>query len=472
METIQGTKDVCRLFFKNEKGYSLELTTYQAIIVKTIFFKWPKRSICTATTRAGKSVGVAIGIILVACFRSGEQIRLIAPTGDHTKIVMGYVVDYLLSSEVLSDRLMVDMKGMGVKRLKKELTKKKLKWKNGSEIMSISANISTAGRSAIGWGGSLVVVDEGEQIPKELIVEKIMRMLGDTEDAAIFMIGNPVVYGFMYDKSTEPGWDFLRVDWKQCVAAGRLTKEFVMERKAEMTKNQFKIWYEAEWPDELEDQLFNQRARNNIFAPLTVEEKELLTLEPDEKALGCDVARFGINLTVIYKLERYDNKWFIMEAKSFSKKATTKTTGQIIAWDREENFDRMNVDDPGVGGGVTDQLKESDQTSERTHAFIPGEQPWKLKRTLNTTEIDNNTHFLNKKAFWYEKFAKEAGKGNIRNVDEKNAVVLHDQLKKLRYEFTSFGHMKIVKDEGKSPDFADAVNIALFTPHKFAFAMA
>jgi len=471
MESKAGVKEVCNTIFKNDRGEPLEITDYQAVIIKRIFFKNPKNVVCTASTRAGKSLAMSIGIILLACFRI-EKIRLIAPTVDHTKIVMGYVIQHFLDHEICSSQLMIDTKGMGVERLKKELTKQKMTLKNGSDIMSITANIASEGRSLVGWGGTAIFVDEAEQITAEIMRTKVMRMLGDSPDASIFLIGNPVTHGYMWEKSTDPNWDFMKIDWKMCVAENRMTQEFIDERRDEMTSTEFAIWYAADWPEELEDQLFTQEDLDNIKAPLTSEEKELLTLEADETRLGCDIARFGVDYTVLYKAERYDEVWFLTESKHFEKKNLMETTGNIVKWDMKENFDAINVDDPGLGGGVTDRLKEIDQTTSRTNAFIGGEAPWKMKRKLTKKEEEDNKLYLNKKAFYYKSFESMARKGLVRLADEKNGYRLMNELKKMRYEFTSNGKMKIIDPEDKSPDWADAANIALFKGIRFAFGFA
>jgi len=472
MTTNEGVKDVCRLFFKDDKGQRLEIADYQVLIIKRIFFKYPKKVLCTATTRAGKSLGVAIGYVLLASFGNGEKIRLIAPTQEHTKIVMGYIISHLFDSKVITDRLLHDRKGLGVERLKREMSRQKLTFKDGNEIMSITANITGTGRSLVGWGGTAIGVDEGEQISAEIMRTKVMRMLGDSPDSSIFMIGNPVTHGYMWEKSTDPGWLRMRVNHKDCITAGRMTQEFVDEREAEMTANEFKIWYEAEWPDELQDQLFTQEDLSNMFAPLTKEELKLFKGKPDKKVLGVDVARYGNDLSVMFKALLYGDKWFIVSSKKFAKKSLMATTGQVTDWHKNEKFDRINIDDGGLGGGVTDRLKELPETRSKTNAFIAGENPWKLKRKLTKKEEEDNKQFLNKKAFYYRKFETLARKGLVRVIDKDNAQILHDQLKKMRYEFTSSGALRVIDPEDKSPDFADAANIALFTPPGLVFAFA
>ena len=468
LTTKAGVKDICSYLFQNDTGHPLVVTNYQAKIIQKIFFKYPSKIVCTATTRAGKSLGMALGIILLSVFRNGRKVRLIAPTVDHTKIVMGYVIQHILDHPICSNQLMINTKGMGVERLKKELTKHKMTLKNGSEIMSITANISGEGRSLVGWGGTDIFVDEAEQINAEIMRTKVMRMLGDAPDASIFMIGNPVTHGYMYEKSTDPNWDFMHIDWRMCVSEGRLTKEFVEERKEEMISNEFDIWYEALWPDELENQLFTKLDMANFTAPLTEKEIALLKTEPDEKRLGCDIARFGVDLTVLYRLVRYGDTWFFTNSIFFEKQDTMKTTGAIVNWDKDENFDLINVDDSGLGGGVTDRLHEIDQTRGKTIGFVAGESAWNQKevsRKLNVKELDDNKRFLNKKALYYKNLESMCRKGKARLVDEKNRHKLIKELKGILYEHQSNGKMKIT-DPTKSPDFADAAMIGIYSKPK------
>jgi len=469
-----GVVAVCKTLFKAEDGSPMSLTSYQTDIIRNIVFKYPKYSICTASTRAGKSLAVSLGVILLACLKDGEKVRIVAPTYSHTRIVMGYIISHIMDHEFLRSRLLYDVQGLGVERLKKELTKSKLVLRGNSEISALSASVGTgqaSGRALVGWGGTCVVVDEAEQIPEELMRTKVMRMLGDSLDASIFCIGNPVAYGFMYKKSLDKSWAFTKITWRDCVREGRMSEEFVLDRKEEMTSNEFLVWYEADWASELEDQLFSQDSLRFIKAELSDEEKELLGQEPDEKVLGCDIARFGNDLTVLTMFKRYADRWFITRIKSFEKKDTMGTVGEILSWHREENFARINIDDTGVGGGVVDRLRENEDVRSVVFPFIFGELPHKGSN-LSGEELEDNKLFSNKKAFYYRKFSSLAKKGLVRLAVEEHASVLLKQLMMMRYEFQSNGKMKVVDPSDKSPDFADSAMVAFWEGKKFMFDFA
>ena len=70
--------------------------------------------------------------------------------------------------------------------------------------------------------------------------------------------------------------------------------------------------------------------------------------------VGCDVARFGDDFTVLYKRKGLK----VIDRKRFSKQDTMATAYEC--WDMAGRDPSVSivVDDTGVGGGVSDRLKE------------------------------------------------------------------------------------------------------------------
>lgn len=107
---------------------------------------------------------------------------------------------------------------------------------------------------------------------------------------------------------------------------------------------------------------FPSQASDAVLALHTVEAAQARTVDAvvDQQPAGsiviaCDVARYGDDETVI--TTRIGDQ--VRIAKTYIGKATTETTGWIIETARPflPNV-RIVVDDAGVGGGVTDQLRE------------------------------------------------------------------------------------------------------------------
>ena len=451
---IQNPNTLIKRLFKDDRGKPLILADYQNEIVRRIIQRYPRKNLIWSATRAGKSLSFAIGIILLCIIHNGSKVRIIAPTADHTRIIMGYVIQHFFDSDIVASFLNVKVRGMTIERLKEELSKRRLTMRNNSEIQCKSADLMKGGRALIGIGGTDLFIEEAEHIPPDIIKNNIMRMLGDDPESTIHMISNPVKLGYMYEKSMDSNdnsWTEMKIDWKQAVNSGRLTENFINERRAEMTDDDFKMWYNAEYPENIEGVLI---PRKYIEAAV----REIKAVPGDsEHVLGVDVARFGVNLTVMTHVEIIaDGLYIVRDIKSFSKKTTMMTVGEIKNWDLTQNFDRILVDDTGLGGGVTDRLKEFEDISSRVTPFISGESP---------TDGDKSRQeflkkmFINNKVRYYTHLANLFEKGSIIIPDEP---ALKRQLRGMSVETSgSTGKKKIVDPEdGKSPDFADSLMIA------------
>jgi len=434
--------------FKNDKGKPLLLTNYQEEIVKHIIRRYPRKNLTWSATRAGKSLSFAIGIILLCIIHKGSKVRIIGPTTDHCRVIMNYIIQHLLDHESITEELTLDTRGMTAERLKKELSKRRITWKNNSEIMIISADIMQGGRRLIGEGGTDIFIEEAEHIPSSIIRNNVMRMLGDDPDSTIHMITNPVRLGYMYERredQNDDSWNELKVTWQMAVAEGRLTHNFIMQRKAEMTENDFTMWYCAEYPEEIEGALIRRKLVDAAVRDVPKVPGEV------EKVLGVDVARFGADLTVLTWVDIIEKGLHVVrKIRSFPKKDTMQTVGLITDWDADENFNRILIDDTGVGGGVTDRLREFEKQRDKIFPFVSGESP---------DDPDDKTRFINKKVQHYTRLANLFEKKSIIIPEEP---VLVKQLKGMRYEISdSTGKRKVVDPEdGKSPDFADSLMIA------------
>jgi len=168
--------------------------------------------------------------------------------------------------------------------------------------------------------------------------------------------------------------------------------------------------------------------------------------------LGCDVARFGADSSVIMARRR-SGRCDILEVTE--KERETETVGRIIF--HYENFKSMkqepnciNVDDTGLGGGVVDILWErgypvNSIISQEGADELPG---------------DERIRFINKRAQYYWKLRTMFHEGKVAINDWE----LGHELSKITTEkFMSEGKMKISdkdalkKKIGRSPDRADCL---------------
>lgn len=446
---LKDVRLLCRVLFRY-KGKPLELYSYQVPIIERLLFLDKKRVICIANTRAGKSLAVAIGIILCALFNPNKRIIQLAPTYSQARIISGYVAEHLGDHAFIRNSVDMEIDMRDIDRLRREVSRNKITFKNRTSIQILSAE--GAGERLFGFGGDVIVTDESELIKDEVFNTKIMRMLGDNPDSVLFEIGNPLRKNHFYEHFKSAEYTRMHINWRQCVAEGRLTQEFIDEQRGLLTPLEFGILYDAEFQEDTEDTLI---AWKHIQAAM----KRDIALEGNVRTIiGVDVARFGADLTVLFIIRTDGIRYEAVDCKFFGKKPTTFTAGEIIRLDEKHHADEIRIDDAGIGGAVTDMLKANEHTKHRTYPFLAGS-------TSSMTEEDRK-RFLNLKSKSYDHLRRLFEKGLIK-IEEIGR--LPEQLNALRFEFTGSQKMKI-SDSGedetavarKSPDFADALNIACF----------
>jgi phage terminase large subunit len=192
------------------------------------------------------------------------------------------------------------------------------------------------------------------------------------------------------------------------------------------------------------------------------EEPEKLIERP--KTFGLDVARQGTDSTVI-GVRMEDGRYKILEVKE--KLDTTNTIGLMVkiynewtkGWPEHKTKPCVNVDDIGVGGGVTDGLiAEGIPTNG-----INGSEPPDDMVDIGEDEELKPENFLNKRAFAYWRIRRGMQEGQIFIDDED----LANELSKIPLAYTPKGQIKIEnKDKiralmkGASPDRADSMQLA------------
>jgi len=177
--------------------------------------------------------------------------------------------------------------------------------------------------------------------------------------------------------------------------------------------------------------------------------------------IGADIARFGKDKTVIYVLRGKK----VEECVSYDGKDTGFTIGEIQRLcEKYKSVLAVGIDDTGVGGGVTDGLRGF-QTSLGVEPGIVG-----LNFGSKARDFEK---FANKKAeiMWYMRGLFEDGEVGI--LEDGNIV---GDLTSVRYGYTN--DQKIMIEQKKelrkrgipSPDFADALGIALWIAQEYSRA--
>lgn len=178
----------------------------------------------------------------------------------------------------------------------------------------------------------------------------------------------------------------------------------------------------------------------------------------DPIVLVCDVARFGDDETVIGYRKGY--RYRTLERGRGND--TMDTAGRILNYHRKMKAAQIRVDDDGVGGGVTDRLREELEKTGEADIVYPmrgGAAP------MDENPIDG-PRFLNARAEWHWHMKMEFKGGRV-DIDD-NDHELKAQLAQLKIKrWDGSGRIVIEAKEdfkkrvGRSPDDSDTLLYAL-----------
>lgn len=445
--------------------FNFKLAPTQLQIVKDIIFHKVPRISISAMTRYGKSQLIAVAIGLYLMLNRNKKIFFIAPTREQAAILRNYLNDLVLSCPFLLDASDIDTRGSS-ERLKKEVSKSRVTFKNGCEYRVFSAHQDGSGLMGHGVGkdGGFLIIDEATKISREAFA-KIMRMLGDNpEMSQIAELYNPWDRdNKAYEHSIDETWVHYHIDWRTAVKEGRTSEHFVEQQKRELTGIEFEVLYESKFPETSEDSIFrfvdvqNAIELHSEIEPPTEE-------DGFKRIISCDVADKGLDLTVImYGYHNEETGLYILEdIYSEEKSENMQVAGKIIQWANEKGADKINIDTIGVGVGVVSRVREVLGDEITVNACHYGEgvgtagkdtKPHKYEHLIERRSDSAKKRFSNRKAEQFFRLKDLLEEGLIAIPRKKE---LTTELMNMKWELTSSGKIKVVDPE-RSPNFADAL---------------
>lgn len=367
------------------------------------------------------------------------------------------------------------------KWLDKSLVKEVLKWTKTKVYMVgddkrwfATAKTATKPENMQGFHEDhmLIVVDEASGVA-DPIMEAILGTLTG-KDNKLLMCGNPNrLEGVFYD-SHNGDRDKFHTHKVSSMDSKRTSRENI-----EMLLNKYgresdvaRVRIFGDFPKGALDSLISLETVE-CACGCTLPEKEIET--SNILHIGCDVARFGDDKTVI--TPRIAGK--IFQFKKYSKKSTMETAGNVILMCKEymKKYPKLKkcvikVDDTGVGGGVTDRIREVVAEENLPYSVIPvnngasatdeyyanlGSQIWGM---LRDALEENFSHMI---------------QGETVTLEMPNDAEMIKQLASRRQKITSKGKIQLEsKDDMKkrglgSPDIADSVTLAFYEPNTWLY---
>lgn len=312
----------------------------------------------------------------------------------------------------------------------------------------------------------LFIVDEASGVA-DPIMEAILGTLSG-ENNKLLMCGNPTkTSGTFYDSHTADR-KLYKCHTVSSVDSKRTNKENIesLIQKYGWDSNVVRVRVRGEFPDQEDD----------VFIPLSLIEScgsRLYELSEGDLLpniiLGVDVARFGDDETVIYRNAQGKLK-IVAHRRGQDLMATA---GDVVREYRKilKEFPEykcriyVNIDDTGLGGGVTDRLREVKREEKLHRLFVI---------PINAAEkIETDTKAGEEAAAFYNNLTTHMW-ASLKDLLEHKQIVIDDdretfaQVSSRKYIMASNGKVQLErKDDMKkrgldSPDRADAAALSVY----------
>lgn len=326
------------------------ITEGQLRIFWALVFRPALRIQIESCTQYGKSQTVGIACVIIACVQD-EVVSVVAPSDEKAKEIMRYFIQHLGDHPVFSSQLESNTR---LERLRQEESKDRIILREGGGIYTLSVNQRNFGKSiesAMGKGSRIVIVDEAGLVadPTEATIYRMIA--GKGKFAFYCKIGNTFYteppYSHFY--KTSDTYAKIWIDYKQALAEGRYTEEFIKEARG---KPLFRELYECKYPpkDKMDADGFR------FLFPKELVLNAFVDALPDEltgtKVASIDVGRGGDPSAYVERQDKY--LWL----KSTDQVRDLMVTAQQVEQMLEDGANWANIDDTGVGGGVTDRCLE------------------------------------------------------------------------------------------------------------------
>lgn len=405
------------------------------------------------SVRSGQGVGKtgleAITVIWYLCCRPNPKVICTAPTRQQLNDVLWAEIAKWLESSMVKNFL--------------KWTKTKVYMIGSEERWFATARTATKPENMQGFHEEymLFVVDEASGVADN-IMEAILGTLSGEENK-LLMCGNPTrTSGVFYDSHHKDRQDY-KTHKVSSYDSSRASKENIerLIRKYGADSDVVRVRVDGDFPKSEPDTFIHlEKVEAAVMREVypCEEGEELFEILPDDAPLeiGVDVARYGNDETTI--VPRIGK--LVPFLRTYSKQDTMTTAGWVlnIAQDLMLEYGKpscvVKIDDDGVGGGVTDRLRE---VVAEENLYIDVIDCHNGGKALSPERYDN---------WGAESWATIRDLLHDDEIQIPNDEDLVGQLSTRKYFITSKGKIRLEsKDDMKkrglrSPDRADALVLA------------
>lgn len=295
-----------------------------------------------------------------------------------------------------------------------------------------------------------VIYDEADGIKPEFFAAGQSLSVGENDkQLAIF---NPIDPSSEMARRMQSGvWHVERISSEthpnvkagKTLIPGAVTRTYIDEILAETGGNRDSDLYNSRVRG-----YYPQQSEDSLISAVWIDAAKCRYRMPKEyTSIGCDVARYGPDKTVIAGIDEEGNVAILSSAQGHE---TMTTTGKLMSLARQFPNATITVDEGVMGGGVIDRLREqgiqvkpfnfgASAINPKTFILARDELYWTLREHLRVGDIGLPKH-----------------------------IELESEMVAMRYGYHSTGRVKVESKDAlrdrlkRSPDHADAVALAVW----------
>ena len=315
----------------------------------------------------------------------------------------------------------------------------KTKFHLKNESMLITEPVGNDGRGARQHTINGVIFEEMQLIPEEAYAAITPMLL--TTGGFIWMLGTAwATTGYAYERLSDPAFKVIRVNAEEVAEQRPEPQRTIMLKHLENERRRLTVaQYQQEYlaiPSDKTRQIFPDRLIANSMTcnrPSHLNPNLTYVCGVDPAGMGKDEGSISV-----FQINEENETATQIEHIITERLYTTQTTERIIHLDKRYDFNKIYVDDGGVGFGVFSELLKEDSTKYKT---IP----------LNNSARPLDSQDEKRKKILYENMIF-----NLLNLMEKGKVSLlkdneiRESLKSYKFEYSDTGRL-IISSEYNHP---------------------
>jgi hypothetical protein len=379
-----------------------------------------KRIVSCWGRQCGKTTTVAVKAIYYTYTNPGATVLVASPSMRQSTIMLDRIQELIENSFILRQ---------GVAKQ----TRTEIHLLNNSLVVALPCSENLLR----GYTANLIVCDEAAFMPEQTITQVMFPMLSTTGGTAIFLSTPWGKNHFFHKAYTNPNYSIHTAKSTECPL---ITPEFLQEQKRILPDQIYRSEYLAEFTEPAYC-FFPYDLIRNCIDP-TLEQISDLTIAPHaEYYAGVDLGKLNDH-TVIAIIKHDQDPLKLVYIHEYPLDTSySHIMGELANANKRMQFQKLLIDQTGVGEPITEELKNQDITNTEGITFT----------TQTKEKLLNNL-----------KLAMQ--KNKLRLPYNRQLI---EQINQQQYEYTKTGHLTFTHPQGTHDDQLWALSLATYaTTHQ------